>query len=400
MRYRLLWLIIIFITNSLQGRAQDISENNTTDIICGAERLHEYLPLLEGKKVGIIMNQGTRVGKTLLVDTLLALHVNVVKIFVPEHGLRGSASAGEDVNSDVDKKTGLPIVSIYGKNKKPTPEQLENVDIVIYDLQDVGVRFYTYISTLQYAMEACAENNKQLIVLDRPDPNGFYVDGPLLDTSLASFVGMQPVPVVYGMTYGEYAKMLMGEHWSKNTDNLQMVVIPCARYDHSKKYLLKYPPSPNLKTMSAVYLYPSLCLFEGTVVSLGRGTDKPFQQWGHPDFKGKTDYYFVPQNMTGASKPLYEGKQCWGQLVADDKEIALNVTSGKICLKWLLQAYNWSGLNDRFFTNYFESLAGTKELRKEILAGKSEAQIRSSWQKDIVKFKKIRKKYLLYPDFE
>lgn len=400
MRYRLLWLIIIFITNSLQGRAQDISENNTTDIICGAERLHEYLPLIEGKKVGIIMNQSTRVGKTLLVDTLLALHVNVVKIFVPEHGLRGSASAGEGVNSDVDKKTGLPIVSIYGKNKKPTTEQLENVDIMIYDLQDVGVRFYTYISTLQYAMEACAENNKQLIVLDRPNPNGFYVDGPVLDTSLASFVGMQPVPIVYGMTCGEYAKMLMGEHWSKNTDNLHLIVIPCKKYDHSKKYLLKYPPSPNLKTMSAVYLYPSMCLFEGTIVSLGRGTDKPFQQWGHPDLKNETKYTFIPQDMKGASKPLYEGMECWGVLVADKKETALKLTNGQVRLTWLLDAYNWLAHQDRFFTNYFESLAGTKELRKEILAGKSEAQIRSSWQKDIVKFKKIRKKYLLYPDFE
>ncbi|MGN6568926.1 MAG: exo-beta-N-acetylmuramidase NamZ family protein [Flavipsychrobacter sp.] len=379
---------------------QEIDPNNKTNVICGAERIKSYVKELQHKRVAVVINQSARVGDALLVDTLVHLKINVVKIFVPEHGLRGQADAGATINNGIDSATGLPVISLYGNNKKPKTEQLADVDIVVYDLQDVGVRFYTYISTLQYVMEACAEQNKRLIILDRPDPNGFYVDGPILDTSLRSFVGMQPIPVVYGMTAGEYAKMLIGKRWFKDAAKLNLTVIPCLHYDHTKKYALRYPPSPNLKTMAAVYLYPSLCFFEGTVVSVGRGTDFPFQQWGHPAFIGKADYSFTPEPNVGSSKPPYEGKACYGKFVAHNKAEALAAINGQLSLEWLIQAYSWYPEKDKFFNKFFESLAGSKTLRTDIEQGKSATEIRVSWLKDLRYFKAIRKKYLLYPDFE
>lgn len=366
----------------------------------GAYQLDSYLPLLKDKKVALLINQTSRIGNELLLDTLIKRKVNIVKIFVPEHGFRGTADAGAHVKNDIDKKSGLPVISLYGNNKKPTDQQLSDVDIVIYDLQDVGTRFYTYISSLEYLMDACIENKKQLIILDGPNPNGFYVDGPVLDKSLQSFVGMQTIPIVYGMTAGEYAKMLVGEKWISNASQLNLKIITCKNYDHTKKYDLPIAPSPNLKTMAAVYLYPSLCFFEGTVVSVGRGTDQPFQQWGHPLFASKTKYSFTPKATIGASKPLYEDKQCYGELLATDSQKALLLINNQINLDWLIQAYNWYPEKDKFFNNFFEKLAGTNDLKKQIEAGKTATEIRASWQKDLDAFKKIRKKYLLYKDFE
>lgn len=374
--------------------------HDAAGILTGAEQTERYLPGLKGKRVGLLINQTSVVGDKLLLDVLLEHKVKVVKIFVPEHGFRGTADAGAHIDNGIDKESGLPVISLYGNNKKPTADQLKDIDILIYDLQDVGVRFYTYISTLQYAMEACADNGKKIIVLDRPDPNGFYVDGPVLDKVHRSFVGMQPVPVVYGMTAGEYAKMLVGEQWLSTARVPNLEVIPCSNYDHSKKYELPVPPSPNLRTMAAIYLYPSLCFFEGTPVSVGRGTDKPFQQWGHPAFKEKAGHFFVPKAVTGASKPLYEGQDCYGKLLARDAPEALEKTKGQINIEWLVQAYNWYPNKDKFFTDFFEKLAGTTQLREQIDEGLTAAEIHASWQHDIDDFKKIRKKYLLYADFE
>jgi len=403
MRLRLLTSLAFTLIFSLQfasSYSQEISPQNTTDIVCGAERMNLYINNLKDKKVAVVINQSARVGDMLLVDTLLKRKINVVKIFVPEHGLRGQADAGATINSSFDSATGIPIISLYGANKKPKPKQLDNVDIIIYDLQDVGVRFYTYISTLQYVMEACAEQGKPLIILDRPNPNGFYIDGPVLDTTLRSFVGMQPIPIVYAMTAGEYAKMLTGERWFSNAEKLKLTVVPCLHYDHSKKYALRYPPSPNLKTMTAVYLYPSLCFFEGTVVSVGRGTDAPFQQWGHPDFENKATYSFVPKSNMGSSKPLYEGKTCYGEYIANKPEAALTAIDNKISLEWLIKAYNWYPDKEKFFNNFFEKLAGSKTLSADIKKGMTVKDIHASWQKDIKHFKNIRKKYLLYTDFQ
>jgi uncharacterized protein YbbC (DUF1343 family) len=366
----------------------------------GAGRMDEYLPMLTGKKVALLINQTSRVGERSLLDTLLKRKVNVVKVFVPEHGFRGTADAGAHVKSDIDQQTGLPIISLYGDNKKPKKEQLKDVDVVIYDLQDVGVRFYTYISSLEYLMEACADNHVKLIVLDRPNPHGHYVDGPVLEKQHKSFVGMQAVPVVYGMTAGEYAQMLIGEDWIEDAEKLELQVVRCANYDHTSKYDLPVPPSPNLKNMAAIYLYPSLCFFEGTVVSVGRGTDKPFQQWGHPAYEGKTDYFFIPAAVTGASKPLLEGKKCYGRLLAAEGEEAFSYIDGQIQLDPLIQAYKWHPDKMKFFNSFLEKLAGTNKLREMIENGMSESEIRATWQKDLAAFKMTRKKYLLYKDFE
>ncbi len=369
--------------------------------IPGAYSMNEYLPLLKQKRVALLINQTATVENQLLADTLIKRGVNVVKIFVPEHGFRGNADAGAHVANSTDKETGLPIISLYGNNKKPKLEQLKDVDVLMYDLQDVGVRFYTYISTLQYAMEACADAGLELIVLDRPNPNGWYVDGPVLQKEHQSFVGMQPIPIVYGMTAGEYAQMLLGEGMANNVSDLKMNVIPCKNYNHAvKDFVLPVPPSPNLKTPAAVALYPALCFFEGTVISVGRGTQHPFEQWGHPAFKGKLDDCFTPQSVTGASKPLLEGEKCYGIRVAENLHEAQQKMDGKLSLKWLLQAYNLYPDKKAFFNSFFEKVAGTSLLKNQIIADKTEQEIRASWQPEIAAFKKIRKKYLLYPDFE
>lgn len=367
------------------------------NVITGAEHMEQYLPLLQGKRTALLINQTSIAGSRLLLDTLLTRGVSITKIFAPEHGFRGLADAGAHIRNGRDSATGLPVISLYGKNKKPQKEHLTDVDIIIYDLQDVGVRFYTYISTLQYAMEACAAEGKTLIVLDRPNPNGFYVDGPVLDTTLRSFVGMQPVPVAYGMTAGEYALMLKGERWFDGAEKLDLKIIPCTGYDHNTRYEMPVPPSPNLKSPNAVFWYPSLCLFEGTVVSVGRGTPAPFEQWGHPGYKGKTAYNFTPVSMTGAGKPLHEGQACYGKRMPENAAGQHNFT-----LAPLIEAYNWHTDKEKFFNrnNFFEKLAGSNSLRKQVVQGLTEEQIRATWQKDLEAFRLIRKKYLLYPDFE
>ncbi|HOU46425.1 MAG TPA: DUF1343 domain-containing protein, partial [Chitinophagales bacterium] len=347
---------------------------NAKNIITGAERIEQYLPLLKGKQVGLVINQTSVVGSTHLLDTLISLGINIKTVFAPEHGFRGIADAGEHVNNGIDAKTKTPIVSLYGENKKPKPEQLKNIDVLVFDIQDVGVRFYTYISTLQYVMEACAENNKPLLVLDRPNPNGHYIDGPVLENENKSFVGMQAVPVVYGMTIGEYAKMVNGEKLLANKLQCTLTVIPCLNYDHKTFYTLPVKPSPNLPNMAAVYLYPSLCFFEGTdYVSLGRGTSKPFQIYGSPAFDPDLQYSFTPQSTSGAKTPPLLGKLCYGYDLTD---ITLDsLRKQKFTLKYLLDAYQKTKDKDHFFNSFFIKLAGKASLAVQIEKGMTEADI-------------------------
>lgn len=366
--------------------------------VMAADRPGSYLPLLYGKSVGMVANQTSITKDGHLVDYLIANKVAVKKVFAPEHGFRGTASAGEVIKDGKDVKTGLPIVSLYGSNKKPTAEQLADVDVVVFDIQDVGARFYTYISTLTYVMEACAENGKKVIVLDRPNPNGYYVDGPVLKDGFESFVGMHHIPVVHGMTIGEYAKMVNGEKWLKDGVQCQLDVVTCENWDHSMTYSLPVKPSPNLPNDDAIILYPSLCFFEGTTVSVGRGTDKPFQQFGAPYFK-ETQYSFTPQSNEGAKYPKYEGEQCNGFVLNDFAQFYLNGL-GELYLHWLVEAYNMAPEKDKFFNSFFEKLAGTDQLQKDIIAGKTAEQIRQSWKEEVSEFKRLRRKYLLYKDFE
>ena len=369
------------------------------NILPAAESPATYLPMLQGKRVAVVVNQTSLANGMLLPDLLVSKGVNVKRIFVPEHGFRGREDAGAHISNAIDSATGLPIVSLYGKNKKPKAEQLEDIDVMVYDLQDVGVRFYTYISTMEYCMEACAESGRQFIILDRPNPNGFYIDGPVLEPENKSFVGMQCIPIVYGMTAGEYAQMLKGERWIDGADKLALEVVKCTNYDHSKKYRLPVAPSPNLRTMEAIYAYPSLCLFEGTAISMGRGTDKPFRQYGCPEFKGKFSYSFTPESMQGAKNPPYEGRQCFGELVASTEKEILSAMNKGVRLHWLINAYKMYPDKQKFFTPFFRSLSGTETLKKQVEAGVTEKEIRASWQPTLDRFRPIRKKYLLYPDF-
>jgi uncharacterized protein YbbC (DUF1343 family) len=364
----------------------------------GAEQLPAYLPLLKGKKIALVVNQTSIIGKKHLVDSLLSLKVSIKTIFAPEHGFRGDHSAGATVNSSIDEKTKLPIISLYGKHKKPTITDLEDVQLVIFDIQDVGARFYTYISTLHYIMEACAEQGKQLIILDRPNPNGHYVDGPVLQPQFKSFVGMHPIPIVHGMTVGEYAHMINGEKWLNKGVQCKLKVIKDAHYSHDTMYQLPVKPSPNLPTMQSIYLYPSVCLFEGTSYSLGRGTDKPFECIGKPG-NAIGDYSFTPRSIPGvAEHPPHEGKECKGFLLTSFADNYIK-GSGKLYLSWLTEFHKDDPDSAHFFIDFFDTLAGTDQLRKDIAEGKSEGEIRSHWKKDLDHFKQIRKKYLLYPDF-
>jgi len=372
------------------------SDRPDSNILSGAYHFEQYLPALQGKKVALMVNQTAEVNGVLLPDTLLRLGVKVVKIFSPEHGFRGKADAGAVVQNGLDAETGLPVISLYGNHKKPTAAELKDVDIMIYDLQDVGVRFYTYISSLEYLMEACAAEGIPLMILDRPNPLGFIVDGPVLDRKYSSFVGMQPVPVLYGMTPGEYATMLIGEKWIAPS-NIELIVIKCSGYNHSSLYELPVSPSPNLKSMTAIYLYPSLCFFEGTPISVGRGTALPFQQFGHPLLKNYT-YRFTPKSMPGSSDPLLKGQTCYGLLVADNAADALKLIDGKLQLGWLMEAYKNYPEQEKFFTTFFEKLAGTDVLRKQIIQGLSEKEIRASWKPALEQFLRIRSKYLLYAE--
>lgn len=363
------------------------------EILPAADQPEIYLPLLEGKRVGLVVNQTsilTSKNNIHLVDYLMMEGVNVVKVFVPEHGFRGDADAGEEVKSEIDKSTGLPIVSLYGNNKKPSAEALSDIDILIYDLQDVGVRFFTYISTMHYVMESCAEHEMPLLIFDRPNPNGNYVDGPVLKKGFESFVGMHPIPVVHGLTVGELAQMIIGEGWLAGKSQPEIQVVKVKNWNHSIAYNLPVKPSPNLPNDTAIRLYPSLCYFEGTDVSLGRGTYYPFQVYGYPDPKFG-EFTFTPVSIVGMSKnPPQQDRLCYGEDLRNEP------LDHQFTLRYLLKAYQISGKKEKFFNNFFDKLAGTDQMRKDILAGKSEAEIRASWQKDLDTFKVMREKYRLY----
>ncbi len=365
----------------------------------GAERTERYLTILKNKKIAVLANQSSLIGNTHLVDSLIKLSIDVKKVFCPEHGFRGDADAGEQIKNYKDPKTHLPVISLYGASKKPSVKDLTGIDYLIFDLQDVGVRFYTYISSLKYVMEACAENEVKLIVLDRPNPNGFYIDGPIREEAFSSFVGIAPIPVVHGLTVGEFAKMANGQGWLANGKICELTVITCENYSHRDYYTLPIYPSPNLPTMTSVYLYPSLCFFEGTAVSLGRGTNKPFQQIGYPNLSG-TEYSFTPVSTPGASKnPPYKDQLCKGYDLTDYGETMVKLEK-KINLFWLIELYKGYPDKDKFFTSYFNKLAGNSTLKEQIIAGKTEDEIRASWQAGIDEYKRMRKRYLLYQDFE
>jgi len=368
-------------------------------IVVGANQLNLYLPLLKEKNVGIVANQTSVIFKnnsseahTHLVDSLFSLGVSIKKVFAPEHGYRGKADAGEHVKDGVDIKTGLPIVSLYGSNRKPDPEALKDLDVVIFDVQDVGVRFYTFTSTLHYVMETCAALNIPVLVLDRPNPNSHYIDGPILELEHKSFVGMHPVPVTHGMTIGEYARMINGEGWLKAGVKCSLRIIPVDNYHHKKNYNLPIKPSPNLPNGKAINLYPSLCFFEGTNVSSGRGTETQFQVFGSPFLNPeKFSYHFTPKPNKGAKNPKHKSIKCYG------RDLRRSEVLDSINLTWLIDAYKYSSEKEEFFNPFFTKLAGQTKLQAQIKNGLDVAEIRKSWQKGLEKFKKIRANYLLYP---
>lgn len=373
-------------------------ESRKERIHVGAERTRQYFNKLKhDRKIGIVANQTSLVNQTHLVDTLLSSGIQVLKVFTPEHGFRGVADAGAVVNNDIDAKTGLPIISLYGNRKKPSASDLEGIDIMVIDLQDVGTRFYTYISTMTLVMEACAEHNIPVIILDRPNPNGFFVDGPVLEKGFESFVGMHPVPVVHGMTMAEYAHMVNEEGWLSNGIKCDLDWVECSGYKHDSYYQLPVRPSPNLPNMNAILLYPSLCFFEGTKVSVGRGTDYPFQVAGYPGF-GKGIFSFTPVSRPGALNPPYKNQSCDGFNLSDSA--VKMIESPGLRLHWLIDFYKADSVKSSFFNSYFNTLAGSSNLRTQIEKGMTEAEIRESWQPALNKFKNTRERYLLYKDFQ
>ena len=391
---RVLVLVLLVAVSSAQSKLKT-----------GAEQTERYLPLIKGKRIAIVANPTSVIGKTSLVDSLKSLKISIVKIFGPEHGFRGTASAGAVVADSIDAKTGIPEVSLYGKKSKPSKADLADVDLVIFDIQDVGARFYTYINLLAKVMEACAENNRELIILDRPNPNGFSVDGPILDMKLKSGIGMFPLPITHGMTIGELARMYNGEGWLTNKIRCKITIITVANYSHDQEYVLPVAPSPNLNTQQSILLYPSLCLFEGTIISQGRGTHFPFTVLGNPDLRGKYNFSFTPVSIKGMSEtPLHQNKTCYGlDLRKYDTSEFRN--TGKINLSWLIEMYQAYPFKEKFFDfkqsnqmGNFDNLAGVVSLKQQIIVGKSENQIRESWEPGLGNFKNIRKKYLLYPD--
>jgi uncharacterized protein YbbC (DUF1343 family) len=389
-----LLLVCYLFASASCGTTKNNFSGSTDPIITGAERSDFYLPLLKDKKVGIVTNQtgiirGSNNATVSIVDHLISNKIAVHKIFAPEHGFRGTADAGEHIVDGKDTKTGLPIISLYGNNKKPKPEQLAGIDVMVFDLQDVGARFYTYISSLHYIMEACAEKNIPLFVMDRPNPNGAIVDGPMLEKEFTSFVGMHPIPLLHGMTIGEYARMINGEKCLKNGVQCDLKVIHCLNYKRDMPYELPVKPSPNLPNAQAVNLYASLCLFEGTNVSVGRGTEKQFQIYGSP-FLPKSDFSFTPIPNFGAKEPVYKDQLCYGEDLTQIEKVK------QLELKWLLKAYNSTSDKSKFFNEFFTKLAGTKKLQQQIESGVSENEIRKSWEKGLQDFKKMREKYLIY----
>ncbi len=411
------FFLLFFLTNSGCNRTleESQSQNETSStpeeqvvieeeviekplpIVVGAARPNEFMPLIQGKKVALLVNQTSMIGGVHLADRLKSVSVDIKKIFAPEHGFRGTADAGAQIKDGKDVKTGIPLISLYGKSKKPTAEDLAGLDYVIFDIQDVGARFYTYISSMSYVMEACAENGVKFMVLDRPNPNGHYVDGPILDKKFNSFIGLHEIPVVHGMTVGEYAQMVNGEGWLKGGIQCDLTVVKCENYDHNTAYELPIKPSPNLPNIQSIYLYPSLCFFEGTIASIGRGTNKQFQVIGHPDYP-TTDFSFVPESMEGASNPKLKGKTCYGYDLHDLDLDELR-DERRLNLSYLIDFYKKLGSKESFFlkNNFIDKLAGSDQLRKQIIAGKTEAEIRATWEEGIRKFKRKRAAYLLYP---
>ncbi len=373
------------------GSVAPASSEQTAKLQTGADQIDVLKAMVGTKRVGLVVNYTALVGNTHLADTLRSVGIQVKKILAPEHGFRGTAAAGEYVKDGIDSKTGLPVVSLYGNDRKPKPEHLADIDVIVYDIQDVGVRFFTYIGTLHYVMEACAENNKEIIVLDRPNPNASYIDGPVLKMEFKSFIGMHPVPVVHGMSVGEFARMINGEGWLAGKKTARLEVVPMKNWKHADPYSLPVKPSPNLPNDQAIRLYPTVCYFEGTVLSLGRGTDMPFQVIGHPDLKG-LPFQFTPVSIPGmAIKPPQENKLCFG---IDLRNVEV---PKKIELHYLLDMYRRFPDKEKFFIPFFERLAGNAELRQQIKDGLSEDEIRATWQKDLEAYKSMRQKYLLYP---
>ncbi|MEL6864176.1 MAG: DUF1343 domain-containing protein [Bacteroidota bacterium] len=404
-----LWIVPMINSGGCRSKTSEtgpvvVEETSVADtskvlpIRVGAAQMDRYLDKLKGKKVALVVNQTSRVGSQHLVDTLLASGIDIRRLFAPEHGFRGEADAGEQIKDGVDTQTGVPVISLYGNNKKPSAAHLKGLDYIVFDIQDVGARFYTYISTMHYVMEACAEEKVAFLVLDRPNPNGHYVDGPLLNLDYQSFVGMHPIPVVHGMTIAEYARMINGEAWLKEGQQCQLEWVLCENYDHQRFYELPIKPSPNLPNSQSIYLYPSLCFFEGTVLSAGRGTNKQFQIYGHPNLE-TGDFQFTPQSMPGAKYPKHEGKTCRGVDLSQMPTADLQAEA-QLNLDYLLNAYqNFPDKAQFFLPNHFiDKLAGSDQLRKQIEAGQSAFQIRQSWAAGLQSFKLIRRKYLLYED--
>ena len=391
--YLVLFLFSLFSCSSAQEVKPILVEYS--QVTTGAQRTKQYLPLIKNKKIGVVANPASVINTTQLVDSLLSLKIDIEKIFCPEHGFRGNVPDGDLIDNEYDPSTGIKIISLYGKNKKVIDEDITDLDVVVFDLQDVGCRFFTYISTLTYMMQACADNGIPLIILDRPNPNGFYVDGPVLEKGFESFIGLHPIPVVYGMTIGEFALMVNGEDWLENSSKCDLTVIKLQGYQHNMIVKLPVKPSPNLPNWKAVYLYPSLCFFEGTAMSVGRGTDFPFQIYGSPNFSIGS-FAFTPESKPGAStNPKYKGQQCYGQNLSGFAE-NYQENPEQINLLWLIESYKLLNTRESFFTSYFDKLAGTNKLRQQIEAGDTEAEIRKSWETELNHFRETRKLYLLY----
>ncbi len=390
------FLLLLLLTGARHTVSSPDGNSQRDEVVVpGDARFEAYLPMIRDKRVGLVVNHTARVGSVHLLDTLLALGVDVVKIFAPEHGFRGTADAGAHVASGVDESTGIPVISLYGAHRKPRPDDLAGLDILLFDIQDVGVRFYTYISTMSYVMEACAREHIPFVVLDRPNPNGHFVDGPLMDSCCTSFIGLHAgVPVAHGMTVGEYGLMVNEEGWLPGGLKADFRVIPMKNWSHEQIFRLPVRPSPNLPNMKSVYLYPTLCFFEATVLSVGRGTDKPFQIIGHPDFPG--DYHFTPKAMPGAQHPKLEDRLCHGIDYSALPEDSLRAM-GRIRLDWIIGAWQRFPDKSAFFLPHFYKLAGNKELEEQIKAGLSEEEIRASWAPGLRNFKEMRSKYLIYP---